>query len=335
MDIEKTAWHPWAVRAARFTVAVVVLAGVYGTLRAAFDQLGQYEWSIRPGWLLLSGLLYLAGLLPCALFWHVVLRAFGQAPWLADTIRAHFIGQLGKYVPGKAMVIVMRTWFVHGPDVHATTAAVTVFVETLTMMAVGAFWAGAILLAWFPEQTAYIWLSIGLMLLSGIPTLPPVLRWIVQRVPQRLRGDQAVDLNALSLRVVARGWLLITCGWFVLGLSLWATLRGMGAASLPMPHSLPLLTATVSLAVVAGFLSGIPGGALVREGILWTLLANETSAVIAVAGAVMLRLVWLVSELVISTILYFGVRRRAAFGVFVVMKIAAIQTGGPDGIPFV
>ena len=64
--------------------------------------------------------------------------------------------------------------------------------------------------------------------------------------------------------------------------------------------------------MVAGFLSGIPGGAVVREGILWALLAVEFTQPVALVAAVFLRLIWLLSELVISGILYMAVRRTAA-----------------------
>jgi hypothetical protein len=71
-----------------------------------------------------------------------------------------------------------------------------------------------------------------------------------------------------------------------------------------MLRLLPLYVACVSLAVVAGFLSLIPGGAGVRELILGVLIAQQFGQAAAVLTAVMLRLVWLVSEVAISTVLY-------------------------------
>ena len=48
------------------------------------------------------------GLVPMAWFWHRTLAALGQpAPWRA-TLRAYFLGHLGKYVPGKAMAVILR-----------------------------------------------------------------------------------------------------------------------------------------------------------------------------------------------------------------------------------
>ena len=88
-------------------------------------------------------------------------------------------------------------------------------------------------------------------------------------------------------------------------------------------RQLPLYTASVSLAVVAGFLSGIPGGAVVREGILWVLLARQFTQPVALVAAVFLRLVWLLSELIFSGILYVA-GRRTATGVGGVVLLCAI-----------
>jgi len=56
--------------------------------------------------------------------------------------------------------------------------------------------------------------------------------------------------------------------------------------------------------MVAGFLSLIPGGAVVRELILAELMVPEFGSAVALLSAVVLRLVWLLAELLISAILY-------------------------------
>jgi uncharacterized membrane protein YbhN (UPF0104 family) len=73
--------------------------------------------------------------------------------------------------------------------------------------------------------------------------------------------------------------------------------------------TLPLLTACAALAVVAGFLSLLPAGAGVREYVMMTLLAPAFGHVAAVVSAVLLRLVWMASEVLVSVILYPCVRR--------------------------
>ena len=114
----------------------------------------------------------------------------------------------------------------------------------------------------------------------------------------------------LHYGVLLRGWILLAIGWVFMGASLWAVLRAMGTpADLADLH---LYTAAIAMAVVGGFLSMIPGGLLTREAILGALLVHQlgdvASALVAVA---LLRLVWLVAEVLISAILYVGGRVHA------------------------
>jgi uncharacterized membrane protein YbhN (UPF0104 family) len=146
------------------------------------------------------------------------------------------------------------------------------------------------------------------MVASGLPTLPPVFRRIVRRMPRRVSQlASQVPLERIDVGLMALGWLAIAIGWLLLGLSMWATLVALGAE----PPGVARLTAAVALAVVAGFLSLVPGGAVVRELVLAQLLVqplanlNANGSATAVISAVLLRLVWLVAELVISVILYF------------------------------
>jgi uncharacterized membrane protein YbhN (UPF0104 family) len=277
------------------------------TIYDAWDGLAGHAWRIRPLWLLAAGALYLLGLLPSAAFWYGTLRRLGQTPGWWQALRAYYVGHLGKYVPGKAMVIVLRTGLVRGPGVSTSVAVVSVFCETLTSMAVGAFLAAALLAACFREQRFFLWVALGLMAVAVTPTLPPVFRRLAALAGVGRRDPDAFDkLRQITFRWLLEGWLAIALGWAAIGLSLWATLRGLDITTsdgrLPEAWAhLPLWTAAVSLATVAGFLSLIPGGAGVREAVLIGLMRQTGfAAADALLAAAMLRIVWLAAELAIS-----------------------------------
>ena len=159
-------------------------------------QLREHKVQFEPAWLVLSGVLYLVGMAPACLFWRRVLRVLGQEAGLLKTIRAYYIGHLGKYVPGKALVVVLRAGMVGGERVNITVAAATVFIETLTMMASGSVIA-AVLIAVQPEQHwQYVAGAIVCVLAAGLPTLPPVFAWIMRRSPVGRTTAAAADRNA-------------------------------------------------------------------------------------------------------------------------------------------
>ncbi len=302
----------WLLRAVKLLILLLVFWAVRRTLYEAWRQLEEYPWRLRPGWLVISGGLYLLGLFPSALFWHRVLRVLGQQAGFAETLRAYYVGHLGKYVPGKAMVVVIRAGMIRSRRVATSVAAASVFFETLTMMSVGAFLAAAILAVRLQGQNLPFLGALGLMIVAGLPTLPPVFKRLVRLVGVG-RSDPAVaeKMAGLGYQTLVAGWLLNLGGWFILGLSYWATLKAMGISGLDPIGQLPRYTAAVSLAMVAGFLIlALPGGVGVREAALAELMIPylkpriDQAELAAWASAAVLRLVWLLSELVVSALLY-------------------------------
>ncbi len=308
-----------SARIVKLLVRVVVLSlvagGIWRTFAKGGDQLLSHglAWQNIDGkWMLVAGLFYIAGLVPCWVFWHRTLQAMGQRPRWRESLPAFWIGHLGKYVPGKAMVVVLRTGLVCSDRVNKTVAATSVFVETLTMMAVGAF-VSAVILVLISDNGWLKLLAIGLMIGSGVPTLPPIFRRVVRMLRVQKANPQIESaITGVDYRLMATGWVSVSVGWLLLGLSLWATLESVPGVAAPL-GDIWLLTATVALAMVAGFLSLIPGGLGVRDWILVELLAPRYGVEVALASAILLRLVWLLSELLVSGILYMDVlwRRRA------------------------
>lgn len=240
------------------------------------------------------------------------MEALGQRPAVADSMAAYFIGHLGKYVPGKALVMVLRAGLIRGPMVDVKVAAACVAIETLTMMAVGAVISLIVLSS--VVSGAYAWvvpiaaLGVGVGLLAFLPALRRGLVLVERRKPAWLENLAWRDLG---WRVLVPGWLWIAVGWALQGLSLWATLRALGATDLGAFADLPLCTAAAAISVVAGFLSFFPAGLVAREAVLLMVLeAAGIDPALALAVAVLQRLVSLVSELGISAILYLGLVLR-------------------------
>ena len=97
----------------------------------------------EPAWLVGSGLLYLAGLSAFGRFYERILRCSATPVRLGPALRAYLVSHLGKYVPGKAMVVVIRAGMIVPCGGRASTAAIATFYETLVMMAAGGLIAAA------------------------------------------------------------------------------------------------------------------------------------------------------------------------------------------------
>ncbi len=299
----------WLWTVSKWLLAAVILFAVGQAFARDLARLPNETLSLRPGWIVLSGLLYLVGFGFSGFFWLLLLRRFDQRPDLMRATRAYYIGHLGKYVPGKALAVLLRATLVRSPNVRLSVAILAALYEVLTMMAAGAMLAAIIFAIW-PPVDALPWNPVltGLLLagLAGIPLLPAVFNRIVARVSSRIQGDE----NPPRLGTVAllQGLAMTTVAWIFLGVSTWALLNGVLPETLSLDGELLLhLTATVALAYVAGFLAiFVPGGLGVREGLLLALLtplAPQNEALVALS-VLLLRIVWTASEAIAAGAFY-------------------------------
>ncbi len=306
--------------ALKAVILLLVVAGIARAVNNGWAQLAAYDFRLTTrsaGWILLSGVFYIAALTPIGIYWFRVLRAMGQRPPFITTMRAYFLGHLGKYVPGKAMVVVLRTGALK--QTNSTVTAISVFAETLAMMAVGAFIAPAVIAVQFRDQTGFLMTSVVLMLLAGVPTFPPVFRFIVRKLKvDRVDDSVKAARDEYSWPLVFSGWASSLVGWLIMACSLWALLQAFpiaGPTNLQPPSftvAYPRMLAAVSLAVVAGFLSLLPGGVGVRELVFNELLNEPYGAAIAMICPVLLRLTWLSFELLTAGILQLFHRGQAS-----------------------
>ena len=304
---------PW-VKWFRILVAIFVVAAIAYTVWKAASQLRENEFEFRNvawSWWLCSIVCYIGTMAFSCLFWHRVLLAFGQRPRIIDSFLAFFASQLGKYIPGKAMVVVIRTDLIRGDEVKTGPAAASVFVETLTWIFVGSAIASLLLILRFRDQFA-LQVTAGLLTLAaGALTWPPVFRRIALKVGG-VGGRKIVKtFDGLNLGTMSLGWGLMTVGWCFNGLSLWLVLQGLPETNVTWADY-PLALACVSLATVAGFVSLLPGGIGVRELVMIPLLGARFGSVNAIVAAIVIRVVWLVAELMTSGLIY--LLRRFGFG---------------------
>src|SRR5260370_29523580 len=125
----------WPALKALFTLAVLGFVG--RQFARDLSRLDLSDRSVHAGWLVLSGVLYLAGLGLSAYFWIRLLRMLGQEPDSLQALRAYYLGHLGKYLPGKAWALLLRATLARSEKVRGAVAGLTAFYEVLTTMASG------------------------------------------------------------------------------------------------------------------------------------------------------------------------------------------------------
>lgn len=255
---------------------------------------------------LAASVVYCISLLPAAIFFYQVLVHMKQKPSFIAAVRAHILGHMGKYVPGKAMVVILRTGAITGPDVRASVAVVAAMIETLLMMAVGGTLAGVLVvgLQLPPWITA---LAIGLAACASIPTLPPIFSSIVQRIADsKLGSGKGLADAGIDWHLISRGWGWMLAMWLAIGFSfalLIQSVPGVDPQQFAVRDYL-LAIATIALAMVAGFVSLLPGGAGVRELVVSAVLAPRFGIVPALVAAILARLIFLAVDVISGGVLW-------------------------------
>lgn len=314
----KEHWKRWWP-ICKWLLAAIILIFVGVRIIGDLRRLDRNTLALHPGWLLLAAVFYLIGLGFSGWFWYQLLWVFDQQPRFAAALRAYYISHLGKYVPGKALALIMRGSLVRSERVNVGVAVIAAFYEVMTLMAAGALVAAVLFSIQPPQIGGLPWNPVfaGLLLLGlvGLPLMPAVFNRLVQGLARKFQNVTAFRLPVLRSGTLLRGLLLASAAWALLGLSLWALLQALLPRSLPVSWQTWIsCTAMVSLSYVAGFLAiVVPGGVGVREYVLLQLLPPVIASAalpesdaepLAAVAVIVLRLLWTLSEVTVAGILY-------------------------------
>ena len=279
----------------------------------------QTELHVDVRWLVPAAVMYLIGWLPSVWFWRAMLRRMHRPVGWYEATRAHYVGQVGKYLPGKALVLVLRGSLLKDAGANPVFAGVTAAYETLMFM-----WSGtAIALAlapltlpqsvWLQMPVAVqslrqpIWL-LPLIVLVGTIAVTPFSAWLFTLVGRKAlpRDASAPQPPAFTAGLMVQGAFFTSLGWLCHAFSLGLTLQAVSSRPFDLAQ-FPVWLASVCVSTVGGFVILIaPGGLGVREWLLVEMLKDQPAVgpTHAVVAAGLLRAVWFVAELTAAGILY-------------------------------
>ncbi|MEM9704187.1 MAG: lysylphosphatidylglycerol synthase domain-containing protein, partial [Planctomycetota bacterium] len=135
------------VRPLKWTLTLIVLAFVGWRAVGLWEDAAKRPFELRPGWLLPAGAAYLVGWLPSVWVFRQLLGRAGQSVGWLDAARAYYCGHLGKYVPGKALALVIRGRLIVNRGGTFGVGVLSAGLETLISMGAGAA-VGVALLPW-------------------------------------------------------------------------------------------------------------------------------------------------------------------------------------------
>ena len=311
----------------KYGLPLLVFAAVGWYFYKKLDQPGLWT-NVTPAvqWLLPAALVYLAAYSVWGLYYVILLNNQGAHAPAGTGLRAYFVSQTGKYVPGKFWVIVIRVGMLKGIGITRTAVAIAALYESMVWVGAGALVGIALL----PDS---LWDGLRAQAASRGVELPDLHRaWLilpvvlapigmvglnrfVNRVTRWTKGQDARQLPRVKLHMVLFGLVFDAVGWFVLGGCLLLVLVSLQPG---VPRSLDLYLNLVSINAIAYVLGFVvlflPAGIGVRDLALQLLLAVELKAILPLSPAeadglaailaVWYRLLGTTAELLMAGLLY-------------------------------
>lgn len=278
------------------------------------------DLSWKPSWLIASAATYVLAQFAFGAFWRVLLQALSVEPSWWELFRGYCIGTLGKYIPGKAMVLVIRTGMISKGNVGRFPVAVSVFFETTTAMMVGCAVACLCLAPIVPGAWLF-WGGAGAVAAALVVCLSPPFFTRAIKLASLPFAVSPISREAVTAWFAALRRPIVLCsaaGWVLFGASFWAVMNGMGATGATF-EDFVFLTGVTALATTGGFFFVfLPSGIGIRELIIIQLLAPRYGQSQAVIASLLLRTVWTLAEVALAGVLYRlapASRRAAAMAV--------------------
>jgi glycosyltransferase 2 family protein len=277
---------------------LAVLTGVAAYVLHTFSEMPTFQYQLRVSALILS-IFFLALTYPMSiLIWMLIARGFGLKSSFFAAARIWSLSQLGKYLPGKAGLILMRL-DAYPPGTKKSVLMAT-GVETIAALSSACLWvliAMAFLPALIPLHVRYAAVA-GIILFFFI-LYPPVLKksanWflkLLKRTPLQLLPDYKLMLSMIGVNM------LIGLPY---GLGLFFAFQSLHEIS--WTYFLTIMGAFYIADVVSIAAFFAPAGIGVREGIIFLILPTFIPKEIVVLAALMVRLASVIIEISLAAII--------------------------------
>lgn len=257
-----------------------------------------------------AGVFYSLGLLPPCWILFRCLAAIGAPCSLPRATLAQLLGHAGKYIPGKALVVLLRVGTITPATGFPKLVTAAVFYETLLMMGVGGVVAGVLL--WNSELPSWVRTAAAFMaIVAVVPVCPPIMRRLISKLQKNLDDD--LQLTKLHWGLFVESFIASLISWLLIGASFACLIEAIPTFELELVTSTATVywnaTAAIALGMVLGFASLLPGGAGVREFatlLILTPVIGTTHALLAVIAA---RLMFILVESVLAGVAWLLIQK--------------------------
>ncbi len=272
----KGKWVFWLKVVILLAVAAIVAHQLHAAWRKVDDMHLDIQW--------LWGAVALAGfsgsMLTSALVWRWLARKMGDRSPALPLLASYTYSQMGKYIPGKVILLLMRIERTSRFGMDPATCTLSTLLENALYMISGGL-AGMLAIVRIadevdPKYRVLLWpVTIAGVALLSAACAPPVFYGLVNRLLRKMKKAEVPPQDRLAAGTLALAVLAFIPCWLFGGLAMWGSCQCV--------HLVPLLdcwwfAGAFALSVIIGMASLLPGGAGIREAALGAAAALQFTA---------------------------------------------------------
>lgn len=275
---------------------IAVLMGVFVYIFTAINDLTGFDYQLNPVYLGASFFFIVVAYLVQFVIWLYVARSFGiKLPFLTAAY-AWSLSQLGKYIPGKIGILLIRI------DIHKETSkramTVATAVEFITTMAAACLLV-LISIVFIPGWLSFssvLWTTLIMAFLFLIILYPPVLKKITDFAFRLIKREPLDKLPSYGLLLLLVGANMLV--FIPYGLGLFFAFK----CFYPVDWNYFLIITGVYYAAALVGIAAIfaPAGLGVREGIVFLVLPALISKPVVIFATILTRIIITAAELFLA-----------------------------------
>lgn len=290
----------WQTNLIKLVVMLSIIGLVVWRMKTTWDGVQDPQLHVDWRFGALAMLFFCLSMLASSLVWLWLTRKMGDRSRKLPAIGAYIFSQMGKYVPGKVMLLFMRMERTKRLGMNPQVCIVATLAENAMYMVSGGLVAMITVMIFYRDRP---WTVVGVgagVLVLMAAFYPRVFYWAVNKALVKMKQppvEEAQQLGKTELFMAVLGFM--PC-WLFGGLALWCstraiTLRIGGEDLWPLPG-------LYALSVTGGMASMLPGGLGSREAImalgLMKVLENNAKAVAIAVGVQ--RLMQILAEVIMG-----------------------------------
>lgn len=284
---------------AKIILMVVVIGFIVKKFGESWNEVSNQQLHIDWRFAFMTVACFACSMMTNTLVWRWLAWRMGDRSRTMPLLGAYLFSQMGKYAPGKIMLLLMRIERAGRVGMDKKTVVVSTLVENAMYMVSGGVTALLTLAFFLIHRPAFL-VAVLLPLIALVVVFhPSVFYRLVNKMLVKWNQPPVQKSEQLRKRDLALSVLMFTPVWIFGGIGLWAAARTVVMIPIESMTSLP---GAFALSVTGGMASFLPGGLGIAEAIKSLFLDPITGPKAAVLAVAIQRMAQIIVEVVLGTL---------------------------------